>query len=179
MIDIEKQRKKISDLSYKYASSQIETYNDSIFLPYITLPNAKGKGTMMEEYFYWFLNELGIKTEWIKTNENYDFIINNELKIELKVASIGFNDMVVFNQLHFGKDRKVDKFLLVIIKPNDEIDFFLVPKEDFVNNKIKVQKQHSNERSQCARLCMSYQKVEQILGNYKVPVDRLYKSFYN
>ena len=30
---------------------------------------------MMEEYFYWLLNAEGIKTQWIRTNENYDYIM--------------------------------------------------------------------------------------------------------
>lgn len=171
---LQDQRNKIIELADKHTSSQIERYKDSIFIPYITLPNAKGKGAMMEEFFAWYLNEHGIKTELVKTNENYDFIINSKWKVELKVASIGYNNMVVFNQIHYGINRKVDKFLLIILRPDNELDLFLIDKKDFLSDKIKVQKQHSNSASECARICWNYEKMQQELSLYKVNIDKLY-----
>ena len=171
---LEEQREKIVELANNHTSSQIEKYKDSIFLPYITLPNAKGKGAMMEEFFAWYLNNIGIKTRLIKTNENYDFIVEDKVKVELKVASIGYNDMVVFNQIHYDIKREVDKFLLVIIKPDNAIDFFVIPKEDFMTNQIKVQKQHSSSANECARICWTYNKMVQELSKYKKEVDKLY-----
>ena len=171
---LQEQKNKILELAGKHTSSQIERYADSIFLPYITLPNAKGKGAMMEEFFEWYLNNLGIKTKLIKTNENYDFIIEDRVRVELKVASVGYNNMVVFNQIHYGIARQVDKFLLAIIRPDNEIDFFIIPKEEFMTNQIKVQKQHSNSAHECARICWSYDRMIQELYKYKVSVDKLY-----
>ena len=173
MLDLKTQKEKIIELANNHTSSQIETYKDSIFLPYITLPNAKGKGAMMEEFFAWYLNELGISTKLIKTNENYDFIINDKTKVELKVASIGYNNMVVFNQIHFGISREVDKFLFTIIKPNNEIDFFVIPKIDFILNEVKVQKQHSGSKEDCARINWTYTRMVKELEKYKVDIDKL------
>lgn len=172
-MDIQAQKEMLNQLAIKHSSSQVENYKDSIFLPYITLTNAKGKGMMMEEFFEWYLNELGIETELKKSNENYDFLIRKKLKVELKVASIGVRDKVSFNQIHFGKDKEIDKFLFVIIKPNDTIDFFLVPKEDFVKGKIKVQKQHGKDTTQCARIFDTYNKIILSLASYRVDVDKL------
>lgn len=176
MITLQQQKQKIERLAEQHGSSQVETYKDSIFLPYVTLPNAKGKGTMMEEFFHWYLNEIGIKCQWIKTNANYDFLINDESKVELKVASIGHKNVVVFNQLHFGEMREVDKFLFAIIKPDDTIDFFVVPKEDFIDGRIKVQKQHSTDANTCARLCWPYNRMVKELEKYKVEIDNLSKK---
>ena len=171
---LDEKRKKLEELALKHTSSQTEAYKNSIYLPYITLPNAKGKGTMMEEYFYWLFNAEGIKTQWIRTNENYDYIMGkNEVKVELKVASIGHNNIVAFNQLHFGQKRNVDKFLLIIIKPDDCIDMFLVDKKIFANGVISLQKQHSSEKNECARLCLPYDKMCEQLENFKVDLETL------
>ena len=42
---LDEKRKKLEELALKHTSSQTEAYKNSIYLPYITLPNAKGKGT--------------------------------------------------------------------------------------------------------------------------------------
>jgi hypothetical protein len=97
-------------------------------------------------------------------------------KVELKVASIGHKNIVVFNQLHFGETREVDKFLFAIIKPDNEIDFFVVPKEDFIQGKIKVQKQHSTDANTCARLCWPYNRMVKELSDYRVEIDNLSKN---
>lgn len=173
MIDLISQKNKIVELANRHTSSQIETYKESIFLPYIVLPNVKGKGAMMEEFFAWYLNELGIKTKLIKTNENYDFIVEDTTKIELKVASIGFNNAVAFNQIHYGINRDVDKFLLTIIKPDNSIDFFVIPKKIFLSGAIKVQSQHGSSKDECARICWPYDKMIQELADYKVNIDKL------
>lgn len=169
----EKEKNKIQELAFKHASSQMERYKDSIFLPYITLPNAKGKGAMMEEFFEWYLNERGIKTELIKTNANYDFIINGNIKVELKVASIGLGEKVTFNQIHYGKQKDIDKFLLTIIKPDNDIDFFVIPKEEFAQGRIKVLKQHSSQKDECARISWNYDKVLEELSCYRVGEEKL------
>ena len=94
---LDEKRKKLEELALKHTSSQTEAYKNSIYLPYITLPNAKGKGTMMEEYFYWLFNAEGIKTQWIRTNENYDYIMGkNEVKIEFFIVLIFFELNVIF-----------------------------------------------------------------------------------
>lgn len=170
---LEDKNKKIQELALKHASSQTETYRGSVFFPYITLPNAKGKGAMMEEFFEWYLNEMGVKTELIKTNANYDFIINDTIKVELKVASIGLGDKVTFNQIHFGEQKEIDKFLLTILKPNNEIDFFVIPKEDFYSGRIKVLKQHSSQKEECARIQWNYDKMINELGFYKIDEEKL------
>ena len=55
------------------------------------------------------------------------------------------NNKVAFNQIHFGKDKDIDKFLFVIIKPDDNIDMFcLWIKKNFTSGKIKVKKQHGD-----------------------------------
>ena len=89
------------------------------------------------------------------------------------MASIGHNNIVAFNQLHFGQKRNVDKFLLIIIKPDDCIDMFLVDKKIFANGVISLQKQHSSEKNECARLCLSYDKMCEQLENFKVSLDTL------
>lgn len=172
---LQDQKDKIIELANKHTSSQIERYKDSIFMPYITLPNAKGKGAMMEEFFAWYFNQYKIKTDLKKTNENYDFVMNNKWKVELKVASIGYNNMVVFNQIHYGIKREVDKFLLIIIRPDNELDMFLIDKKDFLSDKIKVQKQHSNSVNECARICWKYDRMLQELDMYRVTIDKLYE----
>ena len=176
MITLQEQSEKIKKLASMHASSQIDKYAGSIFLPYITLPNAKGKGAMMEEFFEWYLNELGIKTKLIKTNENYDFICEDKIKVELKVASIGLKDVVSFNQIHYGLQRQVDKFLFTIIKPDDTIDFFVIPKVDFMMGNIKLQKQHTDLKNMCARISWPYNKMLEELAPYKVNIDKL-KSY--
>ena len=172
---LQDQKDKIIELANKHTSSQIERYKDSIFMPYITLPNAKGKGAMMEEFFAWYFNQYKIKTDLKKTNENYDFVMNNKWKVELKVASIGYNNMVVFNQIHYGIKREVDKFLLIIIRPDDKLDMFLIDKKDFLSDKIKVQKQHSNSANECARICWKYDRMLQELSMYRVTIGKLYE----
>lgn len=173
MIDKESQRNKLIQLAGKHSSSQIDTYKNSIFLPYISLTNVKGKGAMMEEFFEWYLNELGIDTILLKSNENYDFLVRNKIKVELKVASIGMNNKVAFNQIHFGKDKDIDKFLFVIIKPDDSIDMFVVDKEEFTSGKIKVKKQHGDNKVTCARIFGSYTHIIEELKGYKVDVDTI------
>lgn len=171
---LQEKEDKLKELAEKHTSSQTEVYRDSIYFPYITLSNAKGKGTMMEEYFYWLFNAEGIKTEWIRTNDNYDYLIGKDkVRTELKVASIGHNNAVAFNQLHFGEKRRVDKFLLVIIKPDNDIDMFLVDKKVFANGVISLQKQHSSEKNECARLCLPYNKICEILENFRINLDDL------
>ncbi len=172
---LSEQKLKIKELADKYKGDQVERYKNSIFLPYVSLPNVKGKGTMMEEFFCDYLNDLGIKTYWEKSLANYDFLINDYLRVELKVASIGAGDGVRFNQIHFGKGRQVDKFLLVVIKPDDTIDFFVVPKEDFASGKIKVKQQHTSDSSICASINISYESLLTNFKNYKVDVDNLSK----
>lgn len=173
MVTKKEMEEMINILARKHTSSQLERYKDSIFLPYITLPNAKGKGAMMEEFFEWYLNQHGINVKLIKTNENYDFLLDGKIKIELKVASIGYNDIVVFNQLHYGEDRKVDKFLFAIIKPDNDIDFFVIDKKDFQDGKIKLQRQHGSSKASCARLYTTYPKVLNDLQSYNITVDKM------
>ena len=170
---LQEQREKIIELAEKWQGSQVEKYKESIFLPYITLPNAKGKGMMMEEFFYYYLKDLGIDIEWKLGTLNYDFVINHKKKVELKVASIGTKDIVVFNQLHFSITREVDEFLLVIIRPDDQIEFYLVPKTAFITGDIRVQRQHSSDKNQCARLYGTYAQIFEKLSHYKVEVDKL------
>lgn len=174
MISLKEQEEKIKELAIKNGSVQEELYKNSIFLPYVILPNAKGKGTMMEEYFCWYFNSLGIKTEWITTNANYDFLMGDkQLRVELKVASIGKHSKIAFNQLHFGKERQVDKFLFIIIKPTNDIDMFLLDKKDLQYNKIKLQKQHGQEEKNCARYYSSYDNLIEELAEYRINPDIL------
>lgn len=179
MLTLEEQRKKIEELALKHNSTQLEKYKDSIFLPYISLPNVKGKGAMMEEFFEWYLNSNKIKTQLIKTNENYDLLIEEKIKVELKVASIGNNDMVAFNQIHYSKTRDVDKFLFIIIKPDNNLDIFLINKSDFLEGKIKLQKQHSKNQDECARLYSSYSNIIEELSEYLVKIEDLKKQLTN
>lgn len=173
MITLQDKEKKIQDLAAKYSGTQIDTYKGSIYLPYITLPNAKGKGTMMEEYISWLLKESGIDCEWINGTLNYDFLINKKLRIELKTASIGSHNLVVFNQLHFGEEREVDEFLLTIIRPDNNIDMFLIPKKEFQYDRIKVQNQHGKDKENCARIALPYDKLLEELKIYQTNIDNL------
>lgn len=174
MLDLVIQKEKIKELAIKNGSVQEELYRDSIFLPYITLPNAKGKGTMMEEYFAWYFNESGIKTDWITTNANYDFLMGDrKIRVELKVASIGKHSKIAFNQLHFGDDRKVDKFLFIVIKPSNDIDMFLLDKKDLQYGKIRTQKQHGQQETNCARYYNTYENMIEELRDFRIDIDEL------
>lgn len=171
---LDEKRKKLEELALKYTSSQTEAYKNSIYLPYITLPNAKGKGTMMEEYFAWYFNESGIKTDWITTNANYDFLMGDrKIRIELKVASIGKHSKIAFNQLHFGEEREVDKFLFIVIKPSNDIDMFLLDKKDLQYGKIKTQKQHGQQEINCARYYNTYENMTEELRDFRIDIDEL------
>ncbi len=163
----------IETLARRYKSGQEKLYKGSIFEPYITLPAAKIKGTMMEEFFYLLLRSKNIDCEWITTNKNYDFLINGKIRLELKVGSIGAGNKVAFNQIHFGKEREVDGFLLTIIKPDDTIDFFLVPKRDFQEGKVKVQRQHTDNTDSCSRMYYAYSGMGKILADYKIEEEKL------
>ena len=175
MMTVEEQSFELRKLAEKYKGDQVERYKNSIFLPYVSLPNVKGKGTMMEDFFCQFLDRAGLKVHWEKSPANYDFLINGHLRVELKVASIGAGDAVRFNQIHFGADRQVDKFLFTVLKPDDTIDFFIIPKEDFQVGKIKVKQQHNKNISVCASINMPYPAFLEKFAEYKVEVDNLAK----